>query len=95
MPIYVYETLEETAADGQRFEILQRISDPPLQTHPDNGKPVRRVITAPNVVGKHGPSQGRDLLSDKSLEKNGFTRYEKVGDGSYERTAGNKGPKKL
>jgi hypothetical protein len=95
MPIYVYETIENNGGPGRRFEVLQRISDPPLETDPKSGRPVRRVITAPNVGGRHGPSSSRDLLSDKNLERTGFTKYEKTGEGSYQRTAGNKGPEKI
>lgn len=95
MPIYVYETIENSGQPGRRFDVLQRISDPPLETDPKSGRPVRRVISAPNVGGRHGPSSSRDLLSDENLERTGFTKYEKVGEGSYQRTAGNKGPEKI
>jgi predicted nucleic acid-binding Zn ribbon protein len=46
MTTYVYETIP--SAPGQaskRFEILQRMTDQPLQAHPDTGEPVRRVIS--------------------------------------------------
>ena len=95
MPIYVYETIDESGVGGQRFEVMQRISDEKLTTHPETGAPVRRVITAPNIVTKHSGVGEKALLSDKNLEKHGFTKYERSGDGTYDRTAGTAGPKTL
>lgn len=46
MATYVYETIP--ASDGEqpeRFEIQQSMKDDALTIHPDNGKPVRRVIS--------------------------------------------------
>ncbi len=43
MPTYQY-----IAADGpadEVFELRQGISDPPFDSHPDTGRPIRRVIT--------------------------------------------------
>ena len=48
MPIYVYETIENSGQPGRRFDVLQRISDPPLETDPKSGRPVRPV--APKIV---------------------------------------------
>jgi predicted nucleic acid-binding Zn ribbon protein len=39
MPTYVYRR-----QDGTTFEVFQRISDDPLETDPDTGQPVERVI---------------------------------------------------
>jgi hypothetical protein len=35
-----------------------------------------------------------NLLSEKNIKRQGFTRYEKTGEGTYEKTCGN-GPAKL
>lgn len=40
MPTYVYRR-----EDGTTFEIEQRITDDPLDTCPETGQPVERVIT--------------------------------------------------
>ncbi len=40
MPTYVYRR-----EDGTTFEIQQRITEDPLETCPDTGQPVRRVIS--------------------------------------------------
>lgn len=46
MPTYVYETVPaEAGAPVRRFEVVQKMSDAPLSTHPETGEPVRRVIT--------------------------------------------------
>ena len=84
MPLYVYQVTEADGSDGEVFEIMQRMSDPPLTTHPENGKPVRRIIAAPNAVTRFGPGN----LSNERLGRLGFTKYEKAGDGRYEKTAG-------
>lgn len=88
MPIYRYAVVSDDPAEQAVFEVMQRISDAPLTAHPQTGQPVRRVITAPSTV-----RVGRgDVMSSASLNKNGFTKYEKTGDGTYTRTAGTQGP---
>jgi len=42
MATYLYETLE---GPYLQFEARQSMKDEPLQTHPQTGVPVRRVIT--------------------------------------------------
>ena len=45
MPTYVYETIPQTADEQPtRFEMKQSMIDAALKTHPETGKPVRRVI---------------------------------------------------
>lgn len=41
MPTYVYRR-----EDGTTFEVQQRITEPALETCPDTGQPVKRVISA-------------------------------------------------
>ena len=84
MPLYVYQVIEPDGSDGEVFEVMQRMSEPPLETHPETGKPVRRLIAAPNTVTKFGAGN----LSPERLGKLGFTQYKKAGDGRYEKTAG-------
>ena len=94
MPIYVYETCPEGEAEEvERFEVVQPMSDAPLSHHPTTGVPVRRVLAAPVVL--RNTSIGKDVMGDQNLKKNGFSRYEKTGDGVYERTAGKDGPKRI
>ena len=92
MPIYVYEVITGDDSDGEQFEIFQSMADAPLTKHPETGLPVRRVFQAPAIGGKWSESaMGKSVADDKKLDKMGFTKYVKAGDGFYEKRAG-KGP---
>ena len=46
MPTYVYETIPgDPGTEPRRFEVFQRMNDEPLQTDPQTGDPVRKIIT--------------------------------------------------
>jgi predicted nucleic acid-binding Zn ribbon protein len=46
MPVYVYETVPTSPTETvERFELRQTFGEPPLETHPATGRPVRRVIS--------------------------------------------------
>lgn len=87
MPIYEYQASGEAHCGYcvEGFEQLRKLAQPALEHCPRCGAPVKRKISAPNVV-QSGPS-----LDAKNIEKHGFTQYRKSGDGVYEKTAG-KGP---
>ena len=95
MPIYIYETIPADGGDAVRFEVMQRVAEPALTQHPETGAPVRRVITAPALVLKHSSRGERNILSSENLSRNGFVRYKRAGDGTYERTGGKAGPKRI
>ena len=88
MPFYEYTCSEPTgcAHCQEIFTELQRISDAPLTNCPACGSAIRRVISAPNLVGNTGSD-----LKPSTIEKAGFTQYRKIGKGVYEKSAG-KGP---
>ena len=88
MPTYVYAIIRPDGSDGETFEVFQRMSDPPLEKHPETGQPVRRVVVAPQVQTMTDKAR----FSKKNLDRLGFTRYERKGSGYYERTAGDQGP---
>jgi len=89
MPTYIYEVISESGEPGERFEIVQKITDPPLTNHPETGQAVRRVFTPPWIAGKLAPMRTeKNLRDDKKLERLGFTRYEKSADGTYQKTCG-------
>ena len=48
MPTYVYKNL----ATGERFEIEQRITDSPLEAHPETGEPVKRLVQPVGIAFK-------------------------------------------
>lgn len=57
MPTYIYETIPSPPGEKPvQFEVEQRMSATALTTHPDTGKPVRRVVTG-----------GAGFLSDRPL----------------------------
>ncbi len=88
MPFYEYVCCDKTGCGhcGPGFTVLQRLSDARIESCPQCGTPVRRVISPPNVV-----SGQAHKLRESSIEKAGFTQYRKIGKGVYEKTAG-KGP---
>lgn len=92
MPVYVYELLDT----GDRFEIVQSMKDPALTAHPETGDPIRRVILSPNLGLKHTSATEKKRLSNESVAKAGFTKYEKDKlTGRYNKVAGTKGPDTL
>ncbi|HVY70429.1 MAG TPA: zinc ribbon domain-containing protein [Verrucomicrobiae bacterium] len=57
MATYVYETIPPNAkTKPRRFEVEQKMSDPPLKTDPETGLPVRRVIIGGSGIVTHGAS---------------------------------------
>jgi len=89
MPTYVYEVITESGEPGERFEVVQQMSDAPLTEHPETGAPVRRVILPAHIAGKFSPmNTERSLADDKKLERLGFTKYVKSDSGGYEKTLG-------
>ena len=87
MPIYEYAS----PAGGCRkckggFEVVQKMSAPKLKKCPDCGERVERIFSA---VGVHT----RFAMSKSRLNDLGMTKYVKTSDGTYERTAGHRGPK--
>jgi len=88
MPVYTYQVINEDGSDGEVFEVVRRMSDPPLTEHPETGLPVKRVFQAPNVAYRYTLMAGKQKFSDKNLDRLGFTKYKKEGDGIYRKTAG-------
>ena len=92
MPLYQYEIINEDGSGGEQFELFQTMADVPLTKHPQTGQPVRRVLCAPAIGGRWSDgAMARSVSDDKKLDRLGFTKYVKAGDGVYEKRAG-KGP---
>lgn len=92
MPLYVYEVITTDGAPGRQFEVFQSMADEPLKNDPATGEPVRRVFFAPAIGGQWSDSaMEKSVSDDKKLDRMGFTKYVKAGDGVYEKRAG-KGP---
>jgi putative FmdB family regulatory protein len=88
MPIYEYAAITGGCEHCQaHFDVLQKLSEPPLTHCPHCGCAVHRVISPPNLaMGSSG------LLKDKHAERHGFTQYRRAEKGVYEKAYG-KGPK--
>jgi predicted nucleic acid-binding Zn ribbon protein len=84
MPLYVYQVIEADGKEGEVFEVLQEMSEPPLTHHPETGQPVQRVLGAPSTMRRYAPGN----ISDSRLDRLGFTKYKRSGKGTYEKTAG-------
>lgn len=94
MPTYVYEILDKKGRPtGRTVEIVQSIRADALTKHPETGEPVRRAIVPPTLG--LATSKVKSSLSNKNLEKLGFTKYERKGKGYMERVAGKGGPKSI
>jgi hypothetical protein len=94
MPTYVYAYLDDDGnPTDETFEVVQSITADPLRKH--EGRPVRRVPQAPNIAGKWSDMKAKSTLSNENLDRLGFTKYEKKGQGYMERTAGKMGPKSI
>src|ERR1043166_8610702 len=94
MPTYVYELLDKKGEPtGETFEQVQSMKEAARTKQPETGKPCRRAIVAPNIAGNYSPLKTKGQLSNKNLERLGFTKYERKGKGYMERTAGKQGPR--
>lgn len=96
MPLYVYEHLDNNGnPTGETSEFVQPITADPFSQHPETGQPIRRVITAPYIPGDYSDTKmSAAAKDDKKLDRMGFTKYVKSGDGVYEKRAG-KGPRTI
>jgi putative FmdB family regulatory protein len=89
MPIYEYAPASGNCKQcGGRFEVYQRVADDKLTQCPDCGQPCERVISAVALGGKYS-------TSDAKVKELGMTKYVKAGNGVYERTVGEGGPKTI
>lgn len=95
MPIYTYQIITDDGTEGETFEVMRKMSDPPLKKHPDTGEKVKRIFTAPHIAGITNAVHNKTTLDNKNLEKHGFTAYRRNGKGHYERTAGAAGPENI
>jgi len=88
MPTYVYQIINKDGSPGETFEHFQKMSDEPLTKHPETGQPVKRLIQPPYIPGSGSDHDTKQKLSNKNLDRLGFTKYERAGDGHYEKKSG-------
>jgi len=70
MPIYEYEAKSpggECRKCSSGFEVIQRISDPPLSSCPECRKQIRRRISRPRII-LPGSARGSDGVEQKVAE---------------------------
>ena len=94
MPTYVYQVITDDGSEGEVFEVVQRMSEDPLTEHPETGAPCKRIPALPTIPGNWSDHATNQKLSDKNLDRLGFTKYQRAGDGHYEKKAGS-GPNVL
>ena len=88
MPTYVYQVITDDDSEGEVFEVIQKMTDAPLKKHPETGAPVQRIPQAPNLPNMWSDAASKSRLSDKNLDRLGFTKYQNAGDGHFEKKAG-------
>ncbi|MBK8065521.1 MAG: zinc ribbon domain-containing protein [Betaproteobacteria bacterium] len=89
MPTYVYAPTAGHCPQCERgFEVFQRMAEERLTACPACGQPCERRISAVALGGKYSTS------NDK-VKQLGLTKYQKAGDGVYERVVGNEGPEHI
>lgn len=70
MPIYEYEAISpgrKCQKCTSSFEVIQRLSDPPLASCPECGKEIRRRISRSRVI-LPGTAKGSDQVERKVAE---------------------------
>jgi putative FmdB family regulatory protein len=89
MPLYDYSPTSGTCTQCTGvFEVFQKLSEDKLTACPTCSQPCERRISAVALGGKYS-------TSDAKIKELGLTKYQKNGDGHYERTVGTEGPEHL
>lgn len=94
MPVYTYQIIHDDGSEGETFDYVQSMSEPPLTEHPETGENVVRVFQSPHIGGSSNERIQKQNASDKNLERLGFTKYVRNGKGHYEKHVGT-GPESL
>jgi len=94
MPTYTYQVIHEDGSEGEVFTAMHGMSEPPLAEHPETGEKVVRIFDAPHIAGSGHERVQKQNMSDKNLDRLGFTKYVRNGKGHYEKRVG-KGPTEL
>jgi hypothetical protein len=87
MPLYEYAVILPDGSHGKTFEVLQRLGEAPLTKDPETGEPAERVMSVTNAPKPPGDRIKGDI-SNKNLERQGFTKYQKTAAGKYEKVLG-------
>ena len=88
MPTYEYRARDAGKSCDhcrERFEVRQSMQDELLETCPQCGHPVERIISLCSVSTSQSV---KSMLSDKNLEEKGFTKLVNEGEGRFRKTTG-------
>ena len=89
MPTYLYCEVLDDGSDGETIEIVRGLNEPEPSVHPETGRKLRRVYSAPNLAMRYTTQAQKGNLSNERIEKLGFTKYEKDKiTGTYNKVAG-------
>ena len=89
MPIYQYYEIFPDGSESDPFEVIHKMSDPPIKFHPQSGNPVKKCLGKPNLNTIYSDLENKQKLDPSNLHKKGFTQYEKdKTTGRYYKTAG-------
>lgn len=81
MPIYEYQVKDGhkgCAKCSKPFEVMQALSEPPLQYCPHCGSPLKKLISAPSI--------GASMSSlDDRAKHAGFHKLKRLGKGEFEK----------
>lgn len=77
MPIYTYTTIEPDGTEPEIFEVEQSITAKPLEFHPENNKPVKRIYDSPNINIQWTQGKEKKLSDIANIKKAGFKVLQK------------------
>jgi putative FmdB family regulatory protein len=88
VPVYVYRV--KSGSEGcsnckESFEVLQSMSDKPLETCPDCGGAVEKIIVGVSIV-RQSIMSGK--LTDERIRRAGMRKLVKDDDGRYKDVTG-------
>ena len=86
MPVYEYEHVGLGCEAGTVIEVRQSIEDPALDICPHCRKPVRKIMSRPNLAMPKSDRELRDL---------GFTKLVRRDDGVYENVTAREGDSRV
>jgi putative FmdB family regulatory protein len=89
MPLYEYQC----EACAHRFEVIQKFSDAPVETCPNCGGPVHKLLSSPAIQFKGSGWYITDYARSGKTEGKTDTRPEGKSDGTSDTAAAGKGGK--
>ncbi len=94
MPIYQYRVcIPEVAKENCPIVEIQHSYKEIWEKDPETGYALERIYTVPNLSKGYSEGHTKKLLSDKNVERHGFTKYVRDPISQcYVKTVGHEGP---